>query len=353
MNERMNTMSANKDNSSQNKRNAFELGASSFHDLAQKRRSLYGFGNDGISKLDDSLCGDDEKNNHQIEEDDNCESEKLMAKSTTLSSQKRITRNQKNNNNVEKSSTRRSSRLRSNNRATVAESNCKNMKQNISLVSWEDRFEELVTFKEKHGHCLVPTKSLGLGSWCHNQRQNYKKFKNNQKQSGENNSSKINAEKIAALNKIGFVWDCQKSSWDLRYEELREYHQKHGHCNINTETSVLGEWVQNQRSRIGMLTNYTYESDKKQISDRISALNELNFTWQPKKSVWEIRFDELKQYVKDNGHCRIPKRQGSLGTFVQNQRREYRMYMNSKPSSINPDRIEKLNSIGFVWEARK
>jgi hypothetical protein len=42
---------------------------------------------------------------------------------------------------------------------------------------WEKRYDELIRFREQHGHCLVPYRcpphSTKLGDWCHNQRTSY------------------------------------------------------------------------------------------------------------------------------------------------------------------------------------
>ena len=35
---------------------------------------------------------------------------------------------------------------------------------------WNERYEELVIFKNEHGDCRVPFKSGKLGNWAHNQR---------------------------------------------------------------------------------------------------------------------------------------------------------------------------------------
>lgn len=37
-------------------------------------------------------------------------------------------------------------------------------------------------------------------------------------------------ERIMMLEKVGFVWNATPEDWGARYEELKRYHQKHGHC---------------------------------------------------------------------------------------------------------------------------
>ncbi len=69
----------------------------------------------------------------------------------------------------------------------------------VTKVSFEERFVELRTFKEKYGHCFVPTSySRGLSQFCSRLRYSYKKKCNN--------VPIMSAERIATLNSIGFEW---------------------------------------------------------------------------------------------------------------------------------------------------
>jgi hypothetical protein len=72
-------------------------------------------------------------------------------------------------------------------------------------ATWLERFRELVAFKKRHGHCMVPTsyaENLKLGTWIHHQRRQYKKHK-------EGKSCHITEERIRALDKLGFVWSTR------------------------------------------------------------------------------------------------------------------------------------------------
>ena len=69
----------------------------------------------------------------------------------------------------------------------------------VAKVTWEERFEELVEYKEKNGHCKVPTGNAGLGMWVSNQRTQYKLFT-------EGKKSKITQDRIDKLNGIRFDW---------------------------------------------------------------------------------------------------------------------------------------------------
>ena len=69
---------------------------------------------------------------------------------------------------------------------------------------------------------------------------------------------------------------------------------------------------------------------------------------------WEWRFELLCRYQKENGDCLVPKQytieQEALGEFVRAQRTQYRKLRKGKKSAITPDRINKLEAIGFDWD---
>jgi len=80
------------------------------------------------------------------------------------------------------------------------------MKEKIYLTSFcvarLERLNELREFKAKNGHCTVPTsfhENPKLGTWIHHQRRQYKKYK-------EGKPCHITAERIRALDSLGFVW---------------------------------------------------------------------------------------------------------------------------------------------------
>lgn len=63
-------------------------------------------------------------------------------------------------------------------------------------------------------------------------------------------------------------------------------------------------------------------------------------------SSWDIMFSELKAYKDTFGHCRVPTIYGpspKLGRWVATQRYKGRI------GDLSPDRIKKLDKLGFVW----
>ena len=66
--------------------------------------------------------------------------------------------------------------------------------------------------------------------------------------------------------------------------------------------------------------------------------------------IWQVRFNELVKFKEQNGHCHVPQRYSpnqALGAWVHKQRQDFRKMDSGKVSSLNPFRIQALDSIGF------
>ena len=71
------------------------------------------------------------------------------------------------------------------------------------IQSFDDRFNDLMAFKAKYGHCDVfqTGENASLGRWCSELRSSYKKIQNNQMP-----KNKLSDEQIQRLNDAGFKW---------------------------------------------------------------------------------------------------------------------------------------------------
>lgn len=64
---------------------------------------------------------------------------------------------------------------------------------------------------------------------------------------------------------------------------------------------------------------------------------------------------ELKKYEAEHGHVNVPlkyEKNVPLGSFVNNQRSEYRRMRQGKPSSMTETKVQELEGIGFLWNVR-
>lgn len=90
-------------------------------------------------------------------------------------------------------------------------------------------------------------------------------------------------------------------------------------------------------------------------TERISALEGLGFIWEPHGEAWVERFNELQAYASKYGSCNVSSSHISshgkqLSSWVKSQRRQYKMYKEGDASTMTPEKISKLESIGFEWE---
>jgi len=113
-------------------------------------------------------------------------------------------------------------------------------------TKWSQQYLELVKFKEEYGHCNVPHSykpALGLAKWIKRQRYQYKLR-------SQDKVSTITDARIQALESIGFVWDSHDATWDQRFEELKEFRSRYGHCDVPSNfpsNPQLATWVKCQR----------------------------------------------------------------------------------------------------------
>eukprot|EP00984_Skeletonema_dohrnii_P016496 scaffold7349_cov129-Skeletonema_dohrnii-CCMP3373.AAC.1 len=102
----------------------------------------------------------------------------------------------------------------------------------------------------------------------------------------------------------------QRNSWDRKFNDLLEFKQQHGHCDVPQ----------------------TYAPN-------------------PKLGVW-VNKAELIQYAAKFGNCHVPtkyKENTALGRWVSTQRAEYKKYCKGEKSSLTAENVRRLDSIGFAW----
>jgi hypothetical protein len=107
------------------------------------------------------------------------------------------------------------------------------------------------------------------------------------------------------------------------------------------EGVTLGSWVMVQRA---------FRDKGKLDPERIKRLDSIGFSWDPFAEDWENGFCLLLEFKNREGHCRIPlshiEKDFTLGNWVSKQR-EFK-----KNGRLNPDRIHRLESLGFIWDAQ-
>lgn len=133
--------------------------------------------------------------------------------------------------------------------------------------------------------------------------------------------------------------------WYIKYDELKEFYEKHGNLNVPASNKKLTKWIYEQRNA------YLIKGKVKRFNqNKINLLNELNFAWTPQKKQWNKCYNLAEEYFKEHKNLLINinyKKDGiPLGTWISTQRKNY------KTHKLNKDQIDKLNKINMVWNPK-
>ncbi len=143
--------------------------------------------------------------------------------------------------------------------------------------------------------------------------------------------------------------------WNAQYKKLAEFKNIHGNCAVparNPDDPKLGHWVMTQRRQYHLLQK---GKPSRMTKERIEMLEQLDFQWSIRtnpKEMWNKRLQELVEYKEVHGNCLVPQRYNEnpqLGTWVNTQRRHYKLLIERKRSCMTAERLEKLNEVGFSW----
>mmetsp|Transcript_15211 Transcript_15211/g.28617 ORF Transcript_15211/g.28617 Transcript_15211/m.28617 type:complete len:809 (-) Transcript_15211:6-2432(-) len=233
------------------------------------------------------------------------------------------------------------------------------MGDTVYNATWMNRYEQVKTFYEKHGHLNVPKEETELALWIRTQRNLKQQLQdhdvNERKGSNGNNMPRqYLMERIQLLNHINFDWDGMKAIerernniWWKRYDELCRFHEYYGHTNIATvvkmgkqatNTSVVSEchvledidlnrlhrWTKTQRVRYKQFqqclsSNEDNDDDVNKIKsinqEKINALTQLGFVWDQREELWQSKFQQLKRFGEIHKHFNIPTTNISSSAF--------------------------------------
>jgi len=147
----------------------------------------------------------------------------------------------------------------------------------------------------------------------------------------------------------------QAGQWAEKFEELCEYKDMFGHCLVPHtfhENLALARWVKRQRYQYKLMME---GKSSTMTQERVKALEDIGFIWDSQGAAWGERLGELQEFRKSYMHCNVPSNFSEnprLATWIKCQRRQYKLYMEGKPSNMTPQRIQHLENLGFEWELR-
>ena len=210
--------------------------------------------------------------------------------------------------------------------------------------SWNRFYTAAKKYVETYGDLRVPANyvtdtGLRLGNWIVNLRTYRKSCIRGQF---------LTEQRIAALDELGMVWNVPDYLWERNFNAAMQYHREYGDLNVPTgytskDGTRLGVWINNLRTaRVSGTLRITEE--------QMARLDELGMVWEKKFSrAWEQGFAEAKTYYATHKNLAVPVNYVTpsgfrLGAWLCNQRDAYRT------GKIKPERIERLTSIGMVWQ---
>jgi glycerol-3-phosphate cytidylyltransferase-like family protein len=235
----------------------------------------------------------------------------------------------------------------------------------LTNSNWDDMFNLLSEFKQKHGHVKVPQRyneNKKLGIWVMNRRNDYKEYKRTDGQKGD-------PERMKRLESIGLVNDIStgyekalltNSNWDDMFNLLSEFKQEHGHVKVPqqyNEHKKLGIWVKERRRNY---REYKRTDGQKGDPERMKHLESIglvnNISTGYEKSLvinsnWDDMYNQLLEFKQKHGHVKVPQQcneNKKLGIWVMTNRSNYREYKRSKLQKGDPEQMKGLESIGLV-----
>lgn len=155
--------------------------------------------------------------------------------------------------------------------------------------TFEERFDQLVDYKLRHGHLRVPCTDELLGCYVGNLRTAYKML-----QEGRGTKYGLTPERIRQLDELGFMWNVGK----VRTAEERAAMAEKGR-------RTFDEW-----------------------------------------------FDELVAFKERFGHAVVPQDFPELGVWVHTTRRYYKLMKEGKRSPLTHEQVTRLVDVGFVFDAQ-
>eukprot|EP00189_Rhodosorus_marinus_P012931 CAMPEP_0184743988 /NCGR_PEP_ID=MMETSP0315-20130426/6785_1 /TAXON_ID=101924 /ORGANISM="Rhodosorus marinus, Strain UTEX LB 2760" /LENGTH=494 /DNA_ID=CAMNT_0027215495 /DNA_START=117 /DNA_END=1602 /DNA_ORIENTATION=- len=158
------------------------------------------------------------------------------------------------------------------------------MKKKTESALWEDRFQELMAWKEKHGELKAHPGNLEdhLHRWMQRQRL----FR-----------AQLSPDQEQRLGEIGFVWDTEEE-WEGKYEELATFYRNHGHGDVPT-SEALGLWLTDQ----SMYYHFGRLSEDRQEKLRELGVD-LDQMWSQLK--WRKMYAKLHAHYKTHQSSDVP-----------------------------------------------
>jgi hypothetical protein len=209
-----------------------------------------------------------------------------------------------------------------------------------NIYLWDMMYKKLKNFYKEHGYHFVikyyndPYKEKYLkrvNKWCAIQRYNFIR-------------GMLPLDKIKLLDKMEFDFQSKKpdflNEWEMNLYKLQKYQIEYGNFYIQKKWKKdlsFAKWFYNIIENRNTLPNW-----------QINGLIQIGFDLESSDAIWEHNYQALIKFKERYGHYDVKScKNGLLWQWVDIIRK-------ARSGEIDcylpEDRIEKLDSIGFVWE---
>ena len=212
--------------------------------------------------------------------------------------------------------------------------------RNSFEYSWEIVFEVLQEYLVEYRHFpeyFEEYHGYKIGMWCSNQRV-------------LRNAGNLSEERINLLDSVGFIWDAKDERWMSSYHQAEHYKSKHGKFPARTDTSeeavTIYRWIANQKQNF---KNGTLSKERKKLLESVGILVKAKSS----EDSWNENYALLTNFLQKNSRfptttdAQLNESVYAVYRWMLHQRESY------KKGRLSQDRIEKLESIGFVWDAKR
>jgi hypothetical protein len=203
--------------------------------------------------------------------------------------------------------------------------------------SFDDYFQDLVAYKQKHGNCTsLCSEDPSLYNWV-------KKVREGRIQLTDDQRDRLDGVGLGETR-----IERNDRLWNEQFEKLKAYKEHHGQWSIASlckDHPQLGRWAALQRQA------YKTETFRE---ERKGQLESIGFVWQIKvkkpydatkgDKKWVQQYEKLVEFKQTHGHCLVPikyPKDKSLAVWASNQRACY------ANTTIRQDRKEVLDKLGF------
>jgi hypothetical protein len=224
-------------------------------------------------------------------------------------------------------------------------------------VLWNSKIAALEAYKARHGHLDVPLRTLGsadetkLGKWVSQCRNNYLKYV-------KADQSTLTPERVQQLTDMGFVFvrtgptsaiglkrkngqNFQEKAqgtrgmtpeqvWQMRFKQLKEFHETHGHVVLN-KRDIL-------------------DKERRDMDEHLRAEEAASTSGQGQSlERCSTKGRSLKNSAFHKTHGEAIGRH-SLSGWLAAQRKQYQYFQEGKPSILNSGKINQMEALGVTWQ---